>query len=609
MKPAFDESGLRPGQRNALDVILRRLGEKETHTAIVMATRYGKSDLQRIATFAAVELELACAGISLSPTDFLRKQMNKKAKWEAFSERLRITQPIKRAAIDTCVQNPSVNGEIFIATTIQFFQQNLGYWIDWADSMRHRTGKPVLLFVDECQTQSTKNEWGKAVAEWQRKSGGAVILCTATADRSDGEMIPGFEYEEKDRTDIIEYKTRPGSTAEKIYVDVWEGQKRRVEVKAHSTTDFAQAWRENVLCKVEPRWFDFDLKIILGQERDKGLLSALRNKQEIRRALTRGVRHPIAIRGGVDLFIDRLQLMRRIEPRCAGIIFSGNDTETKAEANKHAKEIAKLLPAFDVIIATSAEGDGVTEVERFAEGHGDVLIVKQMASLGLDVSRLKVGLDLSPVRTRAALVQRMMRVATPHDGEKIQLLACSWISPKDLLAQAIFQSVVTDGGGEATVADLEFKRTYEKDRKEGPERPDYIVTGVAGAGAVDSDENIASETELSEVRTFFELAPELGAFVTHPELIRRVKERKGSASTQDTGAEAAAIRVDINATARDVINLRRSAIYSQQNWELTAKNVWRQVKQDCGVAQHLELEQINDLKTLKQIHSTFQAML
>src|SRR5258707_1244612 len=68
---------------------------------------------------------------------------------------------------------------------------------------------------------------------------------------------------------------------------------------------------------------------------------------------------------------------------------------------------------LDVVIATSA-ADGKEVIERFAGGHGDVLIVKQMAGMGLDLPWVKVGLDLSATRTYAALIQRMFRPATPH---------------------------------------------------------------------------------------------------------------------------------------------------------------------------------------------------
>ena len=115
-----------------------------------------------------------------------------------------------------------------------------------------------------------------------------------------------------------------------------------------------------------------------------------------------------------------------------------------------------------------------------------------MAGLGLDISRLKVGIDLSPVRTIAAVVQRMMRVATPHKNG--QILVCSWITPNDLLSQAIFNSVVKPKTAvKISTADLELILSYEKDKKEGPEKPEYFVKGVHGAGAVDTKENKAIE--------------------------------------------------------------------------------------------------------------------
>ena len=72
-------------------------------------------------------------------------------------------------------------------------------------------------------------------------------------------------------------------------------------------------------------------------------------------------------------------------------------------------------PELTSVIATSkVDGDPTKTIEAFVEGPrgGDVLVVKMMASAGLDVARLKVALDLSTVRTAVSFVQRVMRICT-----------------------------------------------------------------------------------------------------------------------------------------------------------------------------------------------------
>jgi hypothetical protein len=615
----FDLRGLREGQKQALEVILDRIRQKQSHTAIVMATRYGKSDLQRIATIAAIDAGLACAGISLSPNTVLRDQMSSEEKWNKFTNRIRLRGIMKRASIKTCVHNPSVNGEVFLSTTIQFFTTNLTYWIDYAKGMTSGTGLPVILFIDECQFNSKVNEWGKKTNVWQQETGGHIVLATAIPDRTDDEAIPGFEYRELSVQEVIEYKTRPSSDPEKIWVDVLSGEKKRLQLLAHHTTNFEQAWDEGVICKVAPRWFDMNLRDI--DDGTEGLLSELRDRQHIRRALSRGVRHPITIRGAVAFFVDALRLMRRVDPQCAGIIFCGNDTdvEDENEVNSHARKIKKELldqmselSKSDIIIATSADGTGVEEVKRFSEKYqGTSLVVKQMASLGLDVSRLKVGLDLSPTRTRAAVIQREMRIATPHDiPGKPTLMTCIWISPNDVLARAIFQSVVTNAGGETVIKDLELIKSYEKDRTESPLDPNHVVIGVVGAGAEDNRKNTATEPEIEEVRRYFDLVPEIVTHLTYAELAARLKKQKEqpmSSSSDDTEKKAILLRKQINDAMTNVIKAACGPGYNQKIYAKIAKDKWTKLYRICQVPHELRLEQINDLDMLHRLRSFAQS--
>jgi superfamily II DNA or RNA helicase len=616
----YDETGLRLGQQDALRTILRRLSEGCSHTAIVMATRYGKSDLQRIAAMAAFELRLACCAVSLSPTDFLVDQINSTTKWAKMCERVKLAISPKHTRISAAVMKPNINGEHFISVTMQFFQgKNLEFWKDWARDERRRTGLPVLLFVDECHTNSTMNEWGKAVTEWQKYTGGHVVLLTATAERADDQRIPGFEYSLDNVEEIFVVKTRPGSQPERIRVDVYDAKKAVLNLVPHENISFGQAWREEVLCHVEYLPFDVDLNAILAGDVTRGMLNAITNQQEIRRALSRCIRHPIVMRGACDLGLARLRSFRLVDKSCGVIIFCGNDDrEIDPEFNRHARQIKQIINQIDaslkVVIATS-KNEGKAELEVFAAGQGDVLIVKQMAGLGLDVSRLKVGIDLSPVRTKASVIQRMMRIATPHEipGQNKNLLVCVWITPADLLMQAIYQSVVVANGGQATTMDLELLRSYEKDREEGPEKPEYIATGTKGIGASDTRGNKVSEGDLDQyAKETLETFPELGAFLTQPQIVERQKARsqqQQASIPQSISAQVQDLRNEINAIAKQVINSRMAGTYNKNTYPDLAKEIWTLAKQACGIPLKWSLEQINDLKLLTQLRDVFLQML
>lgn len=619
----YDENGLRLGQRIALRTTLRRFADQCSHTALVIATRYGKSDLQRIIAMVAIELRLACAAVSLTVTDYLCDQMDNDAKWKAMCERTKLQRSPIHARIATCVINPTANGEHFLTTTIQFFQFNLQYWIKWAKMKRRQSGLPVILFVDECQTSSTVNKWGTSVTEWQRETDGFVVLLTATAERADGERIPGFEYNEKHVEDVTVNKTRPGSKPEKIRVDVYDGKKIILEIVAHATVDFEQAWREEVLCHIERLPIDVDLNVILASDTTQGKLSGLTNQQEIRRALSRAVRHPMVIERSIAQGLASLTFYRAVDLMGAMIVFCGNDVDTDASFNQHAKQIKNEILHQDhsitVIIATS-KSDGKVELESFGNGNGTVIIVKQMAALGIDISRMKVGVDLSPVRTKSALIQRMMRVATPHPvpGLTKPILMCSWVTPADLLATAIYESVVTPIG-QATLMDLELLRSYEKDREEPPEKPEYQPTNAYGVGANDTRGNKATESELDlYARDILSLAPEIGAIISQAELVRRQKEQRqqqasqAAAQPQSTKHNIKKLQDQIKADAKSIINARMASL-PYTNYGRVSKEVWDAAYSASGVYsvsdESIELQKINDLGLLTRLREAFQQML
>jgi hypothetical protein len=617
----YDEKSLRLGQRLAVTTILRRISEGQTHSAAVIATRYGKSDIQRILTMVAIELGLACCGVSLNPTEFLCEQIVNEDKWSQMCERTKLQTSPKYNRIIASVMNPTVNGEQFLSVSMQFFQRNLKYWKEWARDERRRTGKPVILFVDECQTNSTSNQWGAAVTEWQRYTSAHVVLLTATPDRSDSDQIPGFKYELVDAEDVVVYKSKPGSAPEKIHIDKFEGTKAVLTLKADVTVTFGQAWREEVLCHVEPNWLDVNLDVIDGLSgATKGMLSTLTADKDIRRALARSIRHPVVIRDGCEMALRRLRSFRAVDPKCAVIVFCGNDNDpSDAVFNQHARQIKRDIssidPSLKVIIATSAN-DGRDELTAFSEGDGDVLVVKQMAGLGIDISRLKVGLDLSPVRTNAAVIQRMMRIATPHQlpNRPQQMLVCAWVTPADMLATAIYQSVVAANGGSATLTDLDLLASYEKDREEPKPRADYIPTGTRGVGAADTRGNTATESELDQyARSILDIVPEVGAFITQPELVQRQKNRaaqttNGAVQPKSTGKQVQELRDDINAYWRQVVNSRMPKPYNKNTYGELSRELWGIAMGACGVSRKFKLEQINDISQLSALRETFLEM-
>jgi hypothetical protein len=161
---------------------------------------------------------------------------------------------------------------------------------------------------------------------------------------------------------------------------------------------------------------------MMGEEAWPGLHLSQLGHWDAKGALSKVTRDPLTIREGTRRQIDLLRSLRTVDgqERAAGIVFCGNDTEPDKVANKHAEQIKAQLLAFDprleVVIATMARGNGSALVKEFRRRErpiGDILIVKQMASLGLDCPRIKITLDLSTVRTPASL-SSMMRGRRPQ---------------------------------------------------------------------------------------------------------------------------------------------------------------------------------------------------
>ena len=192
--------------------------------------------------------------------------------------------------------------------------------------------------------------------------------------------------------------------------------------------------------------------------------------RDARRALSKAVRSKIVIRDGVRKLLRNLRIRQKDAPDTAGIVFVGNDdgrdadTDDDAETNRYANLVADIIQEeceassderqFKAVIATSSVGGAARVIEDFSKGSGDILVVKMMASAGLDIARLKVALDLSTVRTAGSFVQRTMRICTrwERDG-RAPILKALYITPDDCMGRELYQRLIHDLGGDASTVE------------------------------------------------------------------------------------------------------------------------------------------------------------
>jgi superfamily II DNA or RNA helicase len=616
---------LRKGQREAIEMIEARVGRSGTDTtAIVLPCRYGKSDVIRLTSTRLWASGRACAALALSPGEILRDQLSDTGRWDAAYQRYGVV--LKSAPRIATILKPKArynpNGEAFLSATIQLVQTNLdqvGGFADWVESQVHRTGLPLVVYVDECHSSSSENEWGKIVPALA-DAGAHVVLLTATPERADGVRIPGFEFDTVDEGEIKIWRSKPHQERpdELVTVEVFEGRRQKVALIPDYAVTFEEAWAETgaepILCKISRQTFDVQLSLVgLGTE-EEAWLSELKPTR-VGAVLGRVVRHPVAIEEGCRRLIAALRHRRQLLRDFQAIVYCGNDIERgdDKQENKHPVairgELVRQDPALDVVIATSAE-DGKATIERFAAGRGDVLIVKQMAGMGLDLPMVKVGLDLSATRTYAALVQRMFRPATPY-GDAI---ACEWITPDDVISAAYFKRIVTDAGGEATATELSLTDSYDKERQDGPlSDEDVLIHGVR-TGRFDDCSGRKGEPQRWElVEEMMTLLPKLTSFYTHAEIATAAEALRGSAPQEgvteenaapvrDSAVGADALRAEIK-TCREQIMRRYMIANKIPEWDYgrIVTDFWKDVKIAAQWPKKTKLESLDDLDALQRV--------
>jgi hypothetical protein len=336
--------------------------------------------------------------------------------------------------------------------------------------------------------------------------------------------------------------------------------------------------------------------------------------------LGRVVRDPRVIENGVRVMITKLREIKKKDATIAAIVFCGNDREDDDDFNAHARTIREyvgmLAPDLKVVISTSSsDEDDDTALEAFCNGNGDVLIVKQRASLGLDVGRLKVGLDLSPIRTRAAFYQRMMRIATLYKN-----FYGVYICPNEPIGSNHFETIVTENGGEMAVADLEKVSESEVLKKDQAEKPFYDVTGTGPADFGDSDQNWEDKGMMIKVEAFRLIFPEVIAVLSHAQIAARIEEShleitiptKEDSRAYGTNLEVFTYRKLIVGKVTEITKrdrkIRGIEKEGDEPYGSTIQSWWKRLYKAAGVS-YVPIGKQNNLATLALLDRTATLML
>lgn len=535
---------LRDGQEEAIQVIKQRIKQQEPYTAIVLPTRYGKSDVIRLSSYLLKEYGLISTTIALSPNTVLRDQLVAPLQIYKMWERYNGPRDISlNQDEDPLPENLGREGEHLTSLTTQMVTQRISEIVKWTDYFIHKHKKPVMFFMDECHNGSDANVWGGAIKRLI-DVGAKAVLCTATPFRDDAEKILGFDYENIGE-ESVEFKTYTDIDDNLVRVDVKTGKKYILKLKAHHETSFKEAWRADPAIIMHMSRFPFDVKVRLNGDKNNIKKLSEMTLTESKKHLGSICRRQDVISAAVEAGIKDMMARRRATPDSATICFCCNDAtndNNDVEANIHAKIIKETFHNMDkslrVEIVTSKLDNNANEFQARAKekmtnflenGKGDILIVKQMASVGVDCPRIKTVIDLSSNRTVAGSIQKYMRGATPH-GEHTSF---SLITPNDFAGRKCFESFFEKQGGDANAYDIETTDTYIKEKKPGPnwEPSDVEIIEICPSGFNDTKGNVAEASSQKEVEKEIRRFPELLKLLTHAEISKRINEEETKEST------------------------------------------------------------------------------
>lgn len=610
----FDLTSARVGQVDAIKIGIQRIEVGEQTTSQVLPTGYGKSDIIALAALDLWEKGVAATSLVIEPNIVLRRQIIDDSKVKNRAHRYRISGVApKFAEILTPGVRYNANGEFLLSATIQLVQNNADNFADWIRWVIRTTNKRVIVFVDEVHTCTNINDWGRAIS-LLKDAGAHIWVLTATPYRDDGAHIIGFRRIEKENEPVTINKTRPGQAADTLIVQVWEGTKTHYELEADYALPFSAAWEERAICKINRCGFDIEVETN-GPGSPKKWLSDL-SDAGARKCLGKVVWNHEFIRKGVIEMVARLKQMQGVDKTCAAIIFTANDED--GTKNAHANVIKKIIHDVDsslyCIIATSADDEqgttGVKAIEGFAAGRGDILIVKQMASIGLDIERLKVVLDLSPVRTVGATIQRTNRATRIYHAIEVAHL----IAPDDVLARANWTKYIEGQNGAATSADLELIHEYEIPKEE--KQPSLLAfTNPRLTDFDDTDQRHASRNNLGLILRVLEAMPFVIAHFTFPQIVD-VAARLGITADPlldiftNTGDILQDRRAEIVGKAKVLVQLRLSRTgerYSQPLYAQLMRDTWIELyrKSECSN----KIEDIRNLDEMGRLQSAIDSML
>ncbi len=217
----IDESKFREGQRGAYNMIIERFAAGEKFSAIVLTTRYGKTDVARMATLRLWRDGFTKSGLLIVPSRVLVEQSLDLGKFHACLSRYQVPPEVENSIRTYRVEGPPrptrLKTALLSAMTAQMATRHIGTLERWVEScVNGEHPHTPLVVMDEAHMQSEDNTWGEAATRLA-DAGAHVVLMTATPYRSDISSYRDLNMTQWAQTSLVGAFTKCVHTGERRY--------------------------------------------------------------------------------------------------------------------------------------------------------------------------------------------------------------------------------------------------------------------------------------------------------------------------------------------------------------------------------------------------------
>lgn len=606
----------RPHVLLATEVVVDRYNAGATFTSLDLPPRTGKSSVIHLA---ALELREAGApwSLAIAPWDLLPDQLTDPDRVADTLKRYCGRMPPWEVCVDRVQHIRShrfyerEGGVLTLyAATLPLLYANLSMVLDAIEDSRERTGHRPLVALDEAHLTAggdKANRWGGAV-ERMADAGAYVVMLTGTSIRSDGRPVPGFrvsfseQWAEQERR-IRSKRVDPETGRVSHFIDTYKSTSRDGRQVPDYGMTWQDAWANGFLNQVNIHWADAEVTVDGAKSKVSELPAEVANK-----ILREIVEDDLMVAEACRLAAAKLHVWREVYglPRTKMLVTTGADLDRDREDNYHPRNVRRVLDealvarfgaakarnirieiatttllddgrpnaAKQKIAAFRGDKDAIAEV-----GEIDIIVVKTMGLVGMDVPELKVQVCLSTLRDGPMMLQERTRALTvwkEAEGRPSDL-----VLPFDKANQSIVEKMRSSGGVRETQTE---HIDSEEVRPEAPE--DKVVDFHSAFLAFVSDHNgeaLACDDDDRRVAEIIRGKYEPARFLTDPMILSLYASGAFPVGEDDFAKAAEAIRdePDVGVTRLSDQTGKLRGKFGKRARELTSQIVSPKVNLDA----------------------------